>query len=120
MHGFRDRERPVAIYIAALFERLGLSEEMEPKTRLIPSGFGQLEAVSSADVELGLPQISEILPAPGVELVGPLPAAIRSYTAFAGGIGSLSSAQEDAKTLLQFFSSADVRATWRKNGFQVP
>jgi molybdate transport system substrate-binding protein len=38
------------------------------------------ELVASGDAEIGLAMISEIVQAPGVELVGPLPAEIRELS----------------------------------------
>ena len=47
---------------------------------LLPGAAG--EAAASGEVEIGMTQISEILPYPGAELAGPLPPDIQSYTYF--------------------------------------
>src|SRR5436189_5105631 len=82
------------IYVASLLERLGISAEMKPKTKL--STLETLYAsVASGDVEIGFNQVTEILAQPTVELVGPLPSAVQNYTQFAPGIVTGSS-QADA------------------------
>ena len=64
------------IYVEKLFERLGISDQVKPKE----SGTGWLFAdyVESGQAELGIHQISEILPHAGVTLVGPLPKEIQN------------------------------------------
>src|SRR3954447_13380801 len=49
------------IYLASLLERLGIADEMKPKTRLSPSGNVLYASVATGDVEIGFNQISEVL-----------------------------------------------------------
>src|SRR5262249_17099396 len=73
------------IYVASLLERLGIAEEMKPKTKL--STLGTLyTSVASGEVEIGFNQVSEVLAQPTIELVGPLPSEIQNYTQFIPGI----------------------------------
>src|SRR3974390_212845 len=64
------------IYVAGLLEGLGIAAEMKGKSRLI-SGGAVAEHVARGEAELGIHQISEILPVKGITLVGPLPAEIQ-------------------------------------------
>src|SRR5271169_6816856 len=66
------------VYLKTLFEKLGIADELKPKLKLLQGGVG--EAVTSGEVEMGMTQISEILPYAGAELVGPLPPDLQSYT----------------------------------------
>ncbi len=66
------------IYIKGLLERLGIAEELKSKIR-----FGRgAEMVGEGKAEIGLTQVSEILPVAGAELAGPLPPEIQQYTVF--------------------------------------
>ena len=58
---------------AAMLDKLGILEQMKNRTTLVNEGYA-VAPVGRGEVELGIHQISEILPVPGVKLVGPLPA----------------------------------------------
>ncbi len=98
------------IYVAGLLDRLGVAAEVKPKAKLIPGG-AVAEHVARGEAELGIHQISEILPVKGVVLVGPLPAEIQNYTVYAAGIGANAKAADAAKALIAALSgpaAADV------------
>src|SRR2546430_1934706 len=75
------------IYVAGLLDKLGIAADVNAKAKLIPGG-AVAEHIAKGEAELGIHQISEILPVKGVTLVGPLPAEIQNYTVYAAGIGA--------------------------------
>ena len=111
---------PVGIYLLGLFERLGIVGEMQAKTTVFRRRAERFEAVARGDVGIGFNQISEILAAPGVELVGPLPPAIQRYTQFSSGIGASSTQQDAARAFVAFITSPQARAAWTARGFEPP
>jgi molybdate transport system substrate-binding protein len=111
---------PVSIYMISVLERLGIADAMKPKTVAFKQRSERFEAVARGDVEIGFNQISEIIAAPGVELLGPLPGPIQNYTLFAGGTIATSKEQEAAKALIRFISSPAAQATWKAKGFDAP
>jgi molybdate transport system substrate-binding protein len=111
---------PVSIYMIGVLEQLGIAEVMKPKTAVFKERSERFAAVARGDVEIGFNQISEIIVAPGVDLVGPLPAPIQNYTLFAGGTVATSKQQEAAKALIRFISSPAAQATWKAKGFDAP
>src|SRR5262249_34989012 len=88
------------IYVAGLLDKLGIAGEVKPKAKLIPGG-AVAAHIAKGEAELGIHQISEILPVKGVTLVGPLPADIQNYTVYAAGIGAQAKESEAAKALLK-------------------
>lgn len=111
---------PVSIYLLELFERLAIGAEMKAKTVVFKQRSERFAAVARGDVEIGFNQISEIVAAPGVDLVGPLPAAIQRYTLFASGIVADSNRQDAGRAFVAFISSPEARAVWQAKGFEVP
>jgi molybdate transport system substrate-binding protein len=106
--------------MTGLLDRLGIAAEMRPKTTAFKQRSERFEAVARGDVEIGFNQISEILAAPGVELAGPLPAPIQSYTLFAAGVVAKSKEQDAGKALLRFISSPAAQAVMIEKGFEAP
>src|SRR3954454_23727884 len=85
-------------------DRLGISEQMKPKTTLVP-GAQSPELVAKGEVELGIAQASEIVPTAGVQMVGPLPGELGTMTRFSGGIGAGSASADASKALIDFLAS---------------
>ena len=111
---------PVSIYMIGLFERLGIADVMTPKTAAFKQRSERFGAIARGDIEIGFNQISEIIAAQGVELVGPLPGPIQNYTLFAAGIVATSKEQEAANALMRFISSSAAMMTWKSKGFEAP
>jgi molybdate transport system substrate-binding protein len=111
---------PVSIYMLDAFERLGIASVMKPKTVVFKQRSERFEAVAKGDVEISFNQISEILAARGVDLVGPLPAEIQHYTLFSAGIIASSNQKDAAEALTRFISSPSAQAVMRAKGFEAP
>jgi molybdate transport system substrate-binding protein len=111
---------PVSLYMLQAFEQLGIAEAMKGKTVAFKIRSDRFGAIARGDVEIGFNQISEIVAAPGVDLVGPLPAAIQNYTLLSTGVIASSVEQEAARSLIQFISSPRARELMRAKGFEDP
>jgi molybdate transport system substrate-binding protein len=84
---------------------------------LIPGG-AVAEHVAKGEAELGIHQISEILPVKGVTLVGPLPAEIQNYTVYAAGIGAHAKESDAAKALLEALTSPAAAEVLKSKGME--
>ena len=111
---------PVSIYMLGVFERLGIATDMKPKTTAFKQRSERFAAVASGDVEIGFNQISEIVAAEGVDLVGPLPASIQQYTMFTAGIVASAKEPSAGRTLIDYVSSSNARALMATKGFEAP
>jgi molybdate transport system substrate-binding protein len=103
-----------------VLQRLGIADDMRAKTVTFRQRPERFAAVARGDVEIGFNQVSEILAAAGVELLGPLPAPIQNYTLFAGAVARASREPQAAQALLRFLSSPAAQATWKAKGFEAP
>jgi molybdate transport system substrate-binding protein len=88
---------------------------VKPKEKLKHGGY-VADLISSGQSELGIHQISEIVPAPGVTFVGPLPKEIQNYTDYAAGIGPNTKYPEAAKALVAVFTSPSAQALFKSKG----
>lgn len=103
-------------HLAGVFDRLGISEAIKPKTTLGSGGY-VVEPVGKGEVELGIHQITEILPVPGVKLVGPLPAALQKETVYIGAVTKAAKHPKEAQDFLAYLRTAEVRALFAEKGF---
>jgi molybdate transport system substrate-binding protein len=103
------------VYLSTeLFARLGIAEQMQGKARQFPRWVGR--EVASGVVEIGFQQVSELLPIPGIEIVGPLPAPIQRVTTFSAGIGARAEQPEVALALIHFLNAPAAHEVIRAAG----
>jgi molybdate transport system substrate-binding protein len=105
------------IYVSGLLDKLGVAGDVKPKAKLIPGG-AVAEHVARGEAELGIHQISEILPVKGVTLVGPLPADIQNYTVYAAGIGAHAKEADAARALLKTLSGPAAAEVLKSRGME--
>jgi len=105
-------------HIDAMFKELGITSAMTSKTILEQGSVRAAAKVASGDAELLITLVSEILPAPGVELVGPLPDRFQHYVSFAAAAGKTTSSLEAGKSLIACLSGPDVTATLKAKGME--
>jgi molybdate transport system substrate-binding protein len=105
-------------YLAELFQRLGIAEQIKDKVRQPPSGTQIGEMLSSGEVDLGFQQISELIHVSGIEYLGPLPSAIQSITVYSAGVHSAASAPATARTFLKMLTAPEFGALIRKTGME--
>ncbi len=105
------------IYFPTVLARLGIADAMKPKIVLPDPGTPVGEVVATGEAEIGIQQISELLPVAGIEIVGPLPAALQKITTFSAGV--LAAAKEpDAAAALVKFLAAELPRLLAQRGLQ--
>jgi molybdate transport system substrate-binding protein len=107
------------IYIARLFQTLGIADAMAPKSVLVNGGLAA-EAVADGRATIVVHQISEIISVPGVTLVGPLPPEIQSETIYAGAIASNTAAPDAARAFLAALTDPAAHAVLIEKGMMPP
>jgi molybdate transport system substrate-binding protein len=105
------------IYVAGLLKRLGIADEVNAKAVLVQGG-AVADHVADGEAEIGVHQISEILPVAGVTLVGPLPADIQNFTVYSAGVGAAAKNAAAAKAFVEFLAGAHALPTIKAKGMQ--
>lgn len=103
-------------HFASVLEQLGIAEAMKAKTTLGTGGY-VADPVGRGEIELGVSQITELLPVKGVKLVGPLPGALQKETVYVGAVTAASRNRAEGQAFLAFLRTADVRAMFGAKGF---
>jgi molybdate transport system substrate-binding protein len=105
------------IYVAKLFEQLGIADQVKPKAKLKQGGH-VADLIVSGEAELGIHQISEIVPVKGVTLIGPLPKEIQNYTTYAAGVASAAKDKDAATALVKFLSGPRTAEILKSKGME--
>ena len=72
---------PSGVYLAALFERMGITAALKPKLRIV-QGEPVGALVERGEIEFALQQVPEILAVPKIDYAGTLPPELNSVTTF--------------------------------------
>ena len=111
------KEGAFTIYLAGLFERLGITEQMQSKTKLWPAG-RTIPSVAEGEVELALLPISGFHPVPGAELLGTLPPELQHYVGYTAGVGATAKEGEAGKALINFLKAPAAVPVLKAKGME--
>jgi molybdate transport system substrate-binding protein len=93
------------LYFPTVLARLGIADVMRSKIVIPDPGTPVGEVVARGDAEIGIQQISELLPIAGIEIVGPLPRELQKITVFSAGVLAAAQEPEAAKALAHFVAT---------------
>jgi molybdate transport system substrate-binding protein len=105
------------IYVDKLLERLGIADQVRPKAKLKKGGY-VADLIVSGEAELGVHQISEIVPVKGAVLVGPLPKEIQNTTTYAAGLSAAAQNKDAAQALIKTFSGPAAASVFKAKGME--
>ena len=111
------KEGGTAIYLASLFERLGITEQMKAKTKFPPAG-RLVQFVAEGEAEFGLATISTFEEAPGAELLGPFPTELQSYVGYSAGVGAAAKEPAAGKALIKFLKAPAAVPVLKSKGME--
>jgi molybdate transport system substrate-binding protein len=104
--------------VARMIEQMGIAEAAKPKLTIMQAIDGGVDLVAKGKAEVGMFNISEILPVQGVALVGPLPASVQSYIVFAAALHVGSRSPGIAQTFVKLATDPATRAQWSAGGLE--
>lgn len=107
---------PSGVYLEKLFERWGILESLRPRIVVPPPGIPVGSLVASGQAALGFQQLSELLNVDGIEVLGPLPAAIQTITTFSAGISVRCVQPQQASALLDYMNLPAATAVKERYG----
>ena len=103
------------IYTAnVLIPRLGITEEMKSRALLSEPGTPVGVLIANGKAEIGLQQISELVPVPGIDIVGPLPGDLQKMTTFSAGICTGAASAEAARALVAYLAAPAALPVMRR------
>jgi molybdate transport system substrate-binding protein len=107
--------------VLRMLESLGVLKELGPRLQFFPNGHAAMVwlAASRGSLEMGITQITEILPVPGVTYVGSLPAALQMKTVYAAAVGRRAQHPERAREFIRRLTGPAARPMLHQAGYEL-
>jgi molybdate transport system substrate-binding protein len=106
-------------FIEKMFDDLRIAGDVKSTVMLRQGSDASMAAVAAGHAEVVITLVSEIMQAPGIQLVGPLPERFQGYVRFAAGVSATAQNREAANALIQFLTSPKAAPTFKAKGIQT-
>jgi len=101
--------------VLRMFERLGIAEEVKAKTKAATTPAQVVEAVAKGEADLAV-FLSNVLIAPGVDLVGPVPAELQQELVFTASVAANAKEADAAKAFIAFLQTQAAKSVIKAKG----
>ena len=105
-------------FTTELVQRLGIADQVLPKSRLITGGERTGAVVARGDADLAFQQMSELLPVPGIAHITPLPPEVQKVTSFSAAVSKTSPDPATARKVIDFLASKEAAAAVARTGLE--
>ena len=110
------------IHFARVIERLGIAEAVKAKAHIVATGIIAMQDLArdtGPGLVIGITQVTEILPNPGVKLVGPLPGDLQNITTYTAALGAQPADPAAAQAFLTSLTNPAGKQAFATAGFDV-
>jgi molybdate transport system substrate-binding protein len=104
--------------IARMIDQMGITDAVKAKLTRTSAIGGGVDLVAGGQAEVGLFNISEILPIKGVTLIGPLPAEVQNYIVFTAAIPASNATPDPAVSFINVLAGPAARQAWQGAGLE--
>lgn len=101
--------------LADIYQTLGITEEMKSRIKPQPTPGQIVTSVASGEIELGV-FLTNVLTAPGIDLVGPFPPQVQKEVVYTTGLSSAPKEAEAARAFLAYLRGPAAAAMIRSKG----
>ena len=108
-------ESAAGAQVLKVFERLGIGEEIKGKIKPQIAPAALVQAVANGEAELGV-FLTNVLTAPGLDLVGPFPTEVQQNVVFTSAVAADSKAAEAAKAFIAFLQTSAAAVVLKTMG----
>jgi molybdate transport system substrate-binding protein len=106
------------VHFVKVLDRLGITATVKPKSILHANAREAGALVAGGGAEIGVNLIQELMPLPGVELVGPLPGDLQNTLVFAAAILTAAEDRVAANKFIAFMRTSDAMSTIAAHGLE--
>jgi molybdate transport system substrate-binding protein len=107
---------PSGIHLEGVMKRLGIFEEVKPKLIQPALGVRVGSMVARGEADIGVQQINELLPIPGIDFVGPLPGELQTVLVYSLAVPATAKERSAAAALTTYLTSEAALPVFKKLG----
>jgi molybdate transport system substrate-binding protein len=96
---------PSGIHLEGVMKKLGIFDQVKPKLIQPALGVRVGAMVARGEAEIGVQQINELLPIPGIDFVGPLPNELQTVLVYSLGVPATAKERDAAAALMKYLTS---------------
>ena len=96
---------PSGIHLEGVMKRLGIFDQVKPKLIQPALGVRVGSMVARGEAEIGVQQINELLPIPGIDFVGPLPGELQTVLTYSLAVPATAKERNAAAALMKYLTS---------------
>jgi molybdate transport system substrate-binding protein len=109
---------PSGVYLMSIMARLGIADQVKAKGVTPELGQRVGNLIARGEAEIGVQQITELLPIPGIDFLGPLPNELQTKIGYATARPVTAKQPEAAAALVKFLSSQSALPVMKKMGLE--
>ena len=106
-------------HLLTVVQRLGIADAIKAKaviTQARPVG----AAIASGEAEIGVQQVAELLPVPGIDFVSEMPGELQKQIPYSAGIPAKAKDAATAQAMVSFLRSAAALEVLKRKGMDLP
>ena len=106
-------------HVRTVIEKLGIADAVKGKA-VIAQGRPVGAAIASGEAEIGMQQVAELRPVPGIDLLGELPADLQKQIPYSAGVATRAKEPTTARALVTFLRSEAAQEVLKRKGMDLP
>ena len=106
-------------HFLTVVQKLGITDAVKAKA-VITQGRPVGAAIASGEAEIGVQQVAELLPVPGIDFVAEMPGELQKHIPYSAGIPAKAKDAATARAMVQFLRSEPALTVLKQKGMELP
>ena len=106
-------------HFLTVVQKLGITDAVKAKA-VITQGRPVGAAIASGEAEIGVQQVAELLPVPGIDFVAEMPGELQKQIPYSAAIPAKAKDAGTARAMVQFLRSEEALAVLKRKGMDLP
>ncbi|HMI13172.1 MAG TPA: substrate-binding domain-containing protein [Bradyrhizobium sp.] len=106
-------------HLLTVIQKLGIADAVKAKA-IITQGRPVGAAIASGEAEIGVQQIAELRPVPGIDVIGEMPGELQKQIPYSAGIPAKAKDATTAQAMVTFLRSEAALEVLKRKGMDLP